>query len=64
MSNAIQFDGPNFEEIEKFCGGDAEMRGGYMVVATLQGALRVKPGQWIVKNVDGSFATQNKQPHK
>jgi len=51
---AIQFAG-NFDEIEKFCGGDAEFRNGELVVATLEGALRASPNDWIIKGVKGEF---------
>lgn len=55
---AIQFDG-NFDEIENFVGGDAEWRGNYLVVATPQGALRVLPGWWVVKDDKGAFSAIN-----
>jgi hypothetical protein len=51
---ALCFDG-NFQEIEEFCGGDAEFRDGELVVATLEGALRASPGDWIIKGVKGEF---------
>lgn len=51
---AVQFRG-NFEEIENFCGGDAEFRNGELVVATLEGALRASPDDWIIKGIKGEF---------
>ena len=51
---AVQFTG-NFDEIEKFVGGDAEFRGGTLVVATLEGAMRAWPGDFIIKGVQGEF---------
>jgi len=54
--NAIHFTG-NFEEIEKFCGGDSEFREDQLVVATSKGPLYVKPNQWIIKTVDNTFYT-------
>lgn len=51
---AVQFNG-NFNEIEKFVGGDAEFRGGELVVATLEGPLRAAPGDYIIKGIQGEF---------
>lgn len=51
---AIQFD-INFDEIEEFCGGDAEFRDGQLVVATLEGPLHASPRDWIIKGVKGEF---------
>lgn len=53
-TNKIQFHG-NFDEIEKFVGGDAEFRDGKLLVATLDGPLWASPGDWIVKDADGKF---------
>ncbi len=52
---AVQFNGPNFGEIEAFVGGAAEFRGGELVIATLEGAMRASPGDWIIKGVKGEF---------
>ena len=52
--NKIQFHG-NFDEIEKFVGGDAEFRNGKLLIATLDGPLWASPGDWIVKDADGKF---------
>ena len=51
---AIQFRN-NFEEIESFCGGDAEFHNGELTVATLEGALHASPNDWIIKGVKGEF---------
>ena len=51
---AVQFNG-NFDEIEKFCGGDAEFREGELVVATLEGALHASNNDWIIKGIKGEF---------
>jgi len=51
---AIQFTG-NFGEIEAFCGGDAENRGGELIVATAEGPLHASRGDWIIKGVKGEF---------
>ncbi len=51
---AIQFTG-NFDEIEKFVGGDAEFRDGKLLVATLEGPLWASPYDWIIKGIKGEF---------
>jgi hypothetical protein len=51
---AIRFTG-NFDEIEKFVGGDAEFRDGKLVVATLEGAMRAELGDWIIKGIADEF---------
>ena len=51
---AIQFCG-DFEEIEQFCGGDAEFKDGRLVVATPNGAICVSDSDWIMKKPDGTF---------
>jgi hypothetical protein len=51
---AIQFDG-NFDELEQFVGGDSEFRNGELVIATLEGAMRASPKDWIIRGVNGEF---------
>ncbi|HBA72229.1 MAG TPA: hypothetical protein DCZ63_08595 [Geobacter sp.] len=51
---ALQFDG-NFNEIEKFVGGDAEFRQGELIVATLEGPLHASPKDYIIKGIKGEF---------
>ncbi len=51
---AIQFNG-NFDEIEKFVGGDAEFRDGKLLIATLEGPLRASNFDWIIKGIKGEF---------
>jgi hypothetical protein len=51
---AVQFDG-NFDEVERFVGGDAEFREGNLVIATLEGAMTASPMDWIIKGVQGEF---------
>jgi hypothetical protein len=51
---AVQLAG-NFDEIERFVGGDAEFRNGELVVATLEGAMRARTGDWIIQGVQGEF---------
>ena len=45
----------NFDEVERFVGGDADFRNGELVIATLEGAMRASPGDWIIKGVKGEF---------
>jgi hypothetical protein len=52
---AVQFIRANFDEIEKFVGGDAEFRAGELIVATLEGPLRAAPNDWIIKGVKGEI---------
>ena len=52
---AIQFKNANFAEIENFVGGDAEFRGGEIVIATREGAMCASPNDWIIKGVKGEF---------
>lgn len=52
---AIQFHHGNFNEIEKFVGGDAEFRDHELMIATLEGPLRAAPNDWIIKGVKGEF---------
>lgn len=56
---AIEFHG-NFDEVEKFVGGDAEFRDGKLLVATSEGPLWASPYEWIVKK-DGKFQTLPRQ---
>lgn len=51
---AVRFQGPNFDEIEAFVGGDAGFRDGWLVVAGPHGPLHVYSGGYIVKE-NGSF---------
>lgn len=53
---AVQFAG-NFEEIERFCGGDAEWRNGKLLVATTEGPLTANPGDWIIRGGPAEFMT-------
>jgi hypothetical protein len=68
---ALQFTRANFDEVEKFVGGDAGFVNGELIVATLEGPLRCSPDDWIIKGVKGEFypckpdifeATYTKEP--
>ena len=50
---AIQFNGVNFDELEKFVGGDAEVRSGQIVLAARNGAVYANRGDWIIKDSNG-----------
>jgi len=52
--DAVQFTG-NFDEIERFVGGDANFTNGELVIATLEGALHASRNDWIIKGVKGEF---------
>jgi len=51
---ALQYTG-NFDEIEKFVGGDSENRNGELIVATLEGRLHASNNDYIIKGVKGEF---------
>lgn len=53
--DAVQYTGVNFDELEKFVGGDAEFRNGELVIATLEGPLHASPNDWIIRGVKGEF---------
>ena len=53
---AVQFTGLNFDEIEKFVGGDyGKNDQGDQVIATLEGAMKISNNDWIIKGVEGEF---------
>ncbi|MNK92916.1 hypothetical protein D3C87_1130580 [compost metagenome] len=54
--DALQFKG-NFEEVEKFVGGDAGFCSDELVIATSDGPLRAKDRDWIIKTSKGKFTT-------
>ena len=51
---AVQWTG-NFSAIEEFVGGDAELRDGKLLVATLEGPLTASHNDWIIKGIKGEF---------
>ena len=51
---AVQFN-HNFDEIERFVGGDAEARGGKLLIATLEGPMWADHLDWIIQGVKGEF---------
>ena len=58
---AVQFDGKNFKEVGSLCGPGGNKFTGLMVengvlfVRTLEGILRVKEGDWIIRGVKGEL---------
>ena len=58
--DAVQFVGglPSVHDIETFMGcpvGTTVTDGSFLVIATLEGAHRASPGDWIIKGVKGEF---------
>ena len=53
---AVEFNGFNFGELEHFIGGDyGKNEQGESVIATLEGALKISIGDYIIKGVKGEF---------
>ena len=41
--------------VEEFVGGDLEVRGGEVIIATLEGAMHASVGDVIIRGVQGEF---------
>lgn len=54
---AMLFTGNNFGEIGKFVGFDAQIVGREkrLEIKTLEGVMEAKPGDYIIKGVNGEF---------
>ena len=52
---AIQFDGSNFRECEKFLDGYFDNTLNYPNVNTLHGTVRVSENDWVIKGGPGDF---------
>jgi hypothetical protein len=52
---AVQFTGLNYEEIERFVGGDIGTNNGKPYVATLEGPMQISIGDYVIKGVKGEF---------
>jgi hypothetical protein len=50
----IQFRG-NFDEVEAFIGWETEFRHGTLLINTPGGSFKAMPGDWIVRNGDGTL---------
>lgn len=54
---AVLFDGSNYDEIGRFTGFDAQIRGREkrLEIKTLEGIMDAEPGDYIIKGVQGEF---------
>ena len=54
---AIQYDGTNYEDIFKFTNSKAELhtKPNYLIILTLEGDMKAKINDWIIKGVKGEF---------
>jgi len=52
---AVQFTPLTIEACEEFVGGDMGNTPDGTVIATLEGAMHVSVGDWIIKGVQGEF---------
>lgn len=54
---AMVFTGANFKEVKKFVGDtiDESIDKGSLVITTLEGNMKVKKGDWVLKGVHGEF---------
>lgn len=54
--DALQFDGHNFNECREFIGSDNfDNTLNYPNVKTLEGTMKVSPGDWIIRGVKGEY---------
>jgi len=54
--DAIQLTLFNFEDVERFVGGDIGKNAlGEDVIATLEGAMKISLNDWIIKGIKGEF---------
>lgn len=52
---AVQWDGSNQDEIAAFCGATAVIEDGKLSIHTLEGVMRARIGDFIIKGVRGEF---------
>lgn len=52
---AVQWLGDNHEEVTSFQGGCAEYQGGAVIIDTLEGEMKARVGDYIIKGVKGEF---------
>jgi len=58
--DAFHFEGPgDFEGLEKFVGGDAEIRGNKIIVAGPEGRLELDLNGWVVNIGPSKFSTSS-----
>jgi len=52
---AVQWDGYNKKEIEKFIGDNGFVKGAYVDIGTLEGLMVASEGDYIIKGIKGEF---------
>ena len=52
---AIQYNGENIDEIYEFTGDVLEETVTEIGIRTLEGFMKMTPGDWIIKGVNGEF---------
>lgn len=58
---AVQFTGDNYKEIEDFVGQPLYISYGMVAIPTLEGIMRCKPGNYVIKGVKGEFYPCDKE---
>lgn len=58
---AVQFTGENYKEVEEFVGQPLYISYGMVAIPTLEGIMRCKPGNYIIKGVKGEFYPCDKE---
>ena len=53
--SAVKWDGTNEEEIAAFCGATAVIEDGVLTIHTLEGDMRARKDDYIIKGVRGEF---------
>ena len=54
---AVQFNGKNSADIHEFCGDKVREPVGkdYLEIVTLEGVMRISPGDYVIKGIRGEF---------
>ena len=58
---AVQFTGENYKEVEEFVGQPLYISYGVVTIPTLEGIMRCKPGNYVIKGVKGEFYPCDKE---
>lgn len=58
---AVQFTGENYKEVGEFVGQPLYISYGMVAIPTLEGIMRCKPGNYIIKGVKGEFYPCDKE---
>lgn len=58
---AVQFTGENYKEVEEFVGQPLYISYGMVAIPTLEGIMRCKPGNYVIKGVKGEFYPCDKE---